>query len=76
MKKIFWNNLWQKTLTTKITFVVDDDKVLLDEIITFSFSGGQESDHGTMHGFSILSSESQDLSFGLVEGSNKNFDFS
>ncbi len=56
MKKVFWENPYQTQLNTKVT-AVDDNRVLLDETIAFSFCGGQESDAGQIGGFPILDSE-------------------
>ena len=43
MRKVFWDNPYQQTLPTKVT-AVDGNRILLEETIAFSFSGGQESD--------------------------------
>jgi len=43
MKKAFWDNPYQRSLTTKVSSV-SSNRILLDETIAFSFSGGQESD--------------------------------
>ena len=59
MKKVFWENPYQTTLTTKVVSVVDNI-ILLEETIAFSFSGGQESDSGDINGFKILDSKIED----------------
>jgi len=41
MKKAFWQDPCQHTLTTKV-ITVKGNEVLLPEIIAYSFSGGQE----------------------------------
>ena len=56
MKKVFWHNPYQRSLDTKV-LEVENDKILLEETIAYSFSGGQESDKGTINNFSILNSE-------------------
>jgi Ser-tRNA(Ala) deacylase AlaX len=56
MKKVFWENPYQRNLTTRVSSV-NGNRVLFDETIAFSFSGGQESDLATVNGFSILNSE-------------------
>lgn len=56
MKKVFWENPYQTNLTTTVA-AVSGNKVLLDETIVFSFSGGQESDKGCINGFEICNSE-------------------
>lgn len=55
MKKVFWENPYQQSLTTKVVSVTDN-RVLLEETIVFSFSGGQESDKGFINGKPILDS--------------------
>ncbi|MBP9741734.1 MAG: alanyl-tRNA editing protein [Burkholderiales bacterium] len=56
MKKVFWDNPYQTTLTTKVISVINNI-ILLEETIAFSFSGGQESGSGTINGFKILDSK-------------------
>lgn len=56
MRKIFWGNPHQHTLTTKVASV-DGSQILLEETIAFSFSGGQESDKATINGLPIMASE-------------------
>lgn len=70
MKKVFWDNPYQTQLTTTVTDVTDN-KVLLAETIAFSFSGGQESDNGSINGFRITGSEIKDhLIFYTLEDSH------
>jgi len=56
MRKVFWDNPYQQELMTKVADV-SDNRILLEETIAFSFSGGQESDKATLNGLPILSSE-------------------
>lgn len=56
MKKVFWDNPYQQSLQTKVS-EVKDSRVLFDETIAFSFSGGQESDVAYVNGMQILHSE-------------------
>lgn len=56
MRKVFWDNPYQTTLSTKVASVVGN-QVLLEETIAFSFSGGQESDEATINSFPVLHSE-------------------
>ncbi len=53
VKKIFWDDPYRTTLTTTVTSV-QDNVVTLKETIFFAFSGGQESDQGTIDGFEVL----------------------
>lgn len=58
MKKLFWKDPYQTELTTHITSV-DANQVTLKETIFFAFSGGQESDAGTIGGFNVLEAKAQ-----------------
>lgn len=55
MKKIFWENPYQTSLTTKVSSV-DGNEILLDETIAYSFSGGQESDSAFINDLEVLGS--------------------
>jgi Ser-tRNA(Ala) deacylase AlaX len=56
MRKVFWDNPYQKSLVTKVTSV-SDNLILPEETIVFSFSGGQESDRATINGMPVIDSE-------------------
>lgn len=56
MQKVFWDDPYQKTLTTQVA-EVNGDRVLFTQTIAFSFSGGQESDKATVNGLPIVDSE-------------------
>ena len=55
MEKVFWSDPYQHTLHTTITNV-SGNEILLKASIAYSFSGGQESDHGTVNDLNILNS--------------------
>lgn len=55
MKKIFWDNPYQTTLTTTVD-AVDKNKLLFTETIAYSFAGGQENDTAWVNGTPILDS--------------------
>ena len=55
MRKVFWDDPYQRTLTTKIA-AVEGNRILLEETIAFSFSGGQESDASTINRIPVLDS--------------------
>ena len=59
MKKVFWDNPYQHTLITKVADVCGT-RILLDETIAFSFSGGQESDQARINGLPIIDSSIED----------------
>lgn len=48
-EKIFWQDPYRTTLETRVTSV-DGADVTVAETIFFAFSGGQESDHGSLGG--------------------------
>lgn len=56
MKKVFWDNPYQCNLTTSVASV-SGNRILLEETIAFSFSGGQESDKAYVNGMAITNSE-------------------
>lgn len=56
MRKVFWDNPYQQSLTTTIT-AIDGNRIRLAETIAFSFSGGQESDKATINELPIIGSE-------------------
>ncbi|MBS3666623.1 alanyl-tRNA editing protein [Vreelandella boliviensis] len=53
-QKVFWQNPYQ---TDHDTFVasVDGTQITLESTIFFAFSGGQESDYGTIGGYPVIS---------------------
>lgn len=69
MRKVFWEDPYQRTLTTKVASV-SKNRILLEETIAFSFSGGQESDKATINGLLIIDSEIEDnlIYYTLEEG--------
>ena len=56
MRKVFWDNPYQQSLNTKVVSV-NENRLLLEDTIAFSFSGGQESDKATINGLSVIHSE-------------------
>lgn len=69
MRKVFWDNPYQRNLVTKIT-KVDGNRILLEETISFSFSGGQESDKAYINDLPVINSEIVDklIYYTLEEG--------
>jgi Ser-tRNA(Ala) deacylase AlaX len=51
--KLFWQDPYRTSLDTRIA-AVDGDVVRLEETIFYAFSGGQESDAGTIGGRTVL----------------------
>ena len=56
MRKVFWENPYQQTLTTRVA-AVDGNRLLFDATIAYSFAGGQESDKATVNDLPILDSK-------------------
>lgn len=53
VRKLFWENPYQTSATTRVA-AVDGARVRLAETVFFAFSGGQESDAGTVGGWPVL----------------------
>lgn len=58
--KLFWEDPYCSTLETRIASI-SSDWVRLRETIFYAFSGGQESDTGTIGGFPVLEACCRDL---------------
>lgn len=56
MRKVFWDDPYKKTLTTRVS-AVNGGRILFEETIAFSFSGGQESDKAFVNNLPIIDSE-------------------
>jgi Ser-tRNA(Ala) deacylase AlaX len=52
-KKIFWENPYQASHETRVTSV-NGPVVTVEETIFYGFSGGQESDSGTIAGYPVI----------------------
>lgn len=57
--KVFWQQPYLTHLRTTIK-TVNQNQITLLETIFFAFSGGQESDHGTIAGYPVLKAEKKD----------------
>jgi len=58
VKKIFWENPYLTELEANI-MSIDDNIITLDQTIAFAFSGGQQSDSGTIGGFQIIEAKKE-----------------
>lgn len=58
--KTFWSNPYQTSHRTVVSSVKGPE-VMLESTILFAFSGGQESDHGTISGYPVISAVKQAL---------------
>jgi len=56
MRKVFWDYPYQYNLITHVSSV-NGNRILFDETIAFSFSGGQESDKARINDMNVLDSE-------------------
>lgn len=57
-QKIFWQDPYLIELETTVQSV-DGNRITLRETIFYAFSGGQESDHGTINGFPVLEAKKE-----------------
>lgn len=55
MRKIFWENPYQRILFTVVSKVTDNE-ILLNSTIAYSFSGGQESDKAAVNNIPVINS--------------------
>ncbi|MFZ6778240.1 alanyl-tRNA editing protein [Undibacterium sp. Ji83W] len=62
-KKSFWDDPYQTSLQTQVS-KVDGNDIYLASTIFFAFSGGQESDEGTIGGHTVVAARKEGL--GLV----------
>ncbi|CAN5816815.1 alanyl-tRNA editing protein [soil metagenome] len=60
VSKLFWENPYATQLKTRVS-TVDGDDVTLEETIFYAFSGGQESDGGTIGGKTVLEARKEGL---------------
>ncbi|MBA3813322.1 MAG: alanyl-tRNA editing protein [Alphaproteobacteria bacterium] len=69
MRKVFWENPYQRILNTKVA-MVSGNQILFEDTIAFSFSGGQESDKTTINGLPVIDSKKEDnlIFYTLEEG--------
>ncbi len=57
-RKVFWDNPYLTELKAKITSV-EDNNITLNQTIFYAFSGGQESDEGTIGGNHVLQAKKE-----------------
>lgn len=71
VKKRFWDNPYLDSIKTTITSV-DGNIITLDETVFYAFSGGQESDSGTIGGYNVLKAEKKgyEIEYTLENGHN------
>lgn len=68
LTKIFWTHPYLEQLSALIT-AVEGARVRVDQTIFYAESGGQESDHGTIGGISVIRAEKAgaDIDYTLAE---------
>lgn len=59
-QKVFWSNPYRTSHETVVTSVTGSD-ITLESTIFFAFSGGQESDQGTIQAIPVLSARKDGL---------------
>ncbi len=59
--KVFWEDPYQTELDTTVTAAVGD-RITVRDTIAYAYSGGQESDAGTIGGYEILKAEKEEAS--------------
>ncbi|MDG9760049.1 alanyl-tRNA editing protein [Pseudomonas sediminis] len=59
-QKLFWQNPYQTEHDTVVSSV-EGAQITLESTIFFAFSGGQESDHGTIGGYEVVSAIKNNL---------------
>ena len=71
VKKVFWENPYLTELEAKVTSV-NENIITLDQTIAFAFSGGQQSDSGTIGGFQITEAkkEGKEIFYTIEENHN------
>jgi alanyl-tRNA synthetase len=69
LRKLFWEDAYCAANTTTIR-AVDGNTVFLAESVFFAFTGGQESDAGTIAGCEVLNADKQgfDIAYTLATG--------
>ncbi len=58
VKKIFWENPYLTEIDAKVTNVANDT-ITVDQTIAFAFSGGQQSDSGSIGGYEIIKAQKE-----------------
>ncbi|OQP40576.1 alanyl-tRNA editing protein [Niastella koreensis] len=69
VRKLFWDDPYQTSLVTHVKSV-ENGVITLFETIAYAFSGGQQSDTGTMNGYKIITArkEGKEIYYILEEG--------
>jgi Ser-tRNA(Ala) deacylase AlaX len=59
VEKVFWQDPYLTELKTKVTST-QDATITLEKTIFYALSGGQESDHGTINGHTVMEARKED----------------
>ncbi len=75
VKKVFWENPYLTEIEAKVTSA-NDNVITLDKTVVFAFSGGQQSDSGTIAGFQIIEAkkEGKEIFYTIEQNHNLNAD--
>ncbi len=71
VRKIFWDNPYQTELNTKVKSI-ENGILTFHETIVYAFSGGQQSDDGSINGYKILTAKKtgKEIYYTLEQGHN------
>lgn len=71
VRKVFWEDPYLTEIEAKVTGV-NNNVITLDQTIAFAFSGGQQSDSGTIGGFQIIEAkkEGKEIFYTMEENHN------
>lgn len=69
--KSFWQDPYLTELETTVK-TVDGNQITISETIFYAFSGGQESDYGTIGGYPVLEARKEDKEIYYILGNNHN----
>jgi alanyl-tRNA synthetase len=64
--KLFWHNPYQTECTATVTSI-EERKVRVDQTIFYAFSGGQQSDEGTIGGVKVISAVKEGDKENIIE---------
>lgn len=74
VKKVFWEDPYITEIEAKVTSV-NNNIITLDETIAYAFSGGQQSDSGTIGGFQIIEANKEEKEIYYTIEQNHNLKF-
>lgn len=75
VRKVFWENPYLTEIEAKVASV-NNNVITLDKTVAFAFSGGQQSDAGTIGGFQIMEAkkEGKEIFYMIEQNHNLSLD--